>query len=114
MVTNIRGRRTRPCSSVALLDDRRIVGGNERRHFVGTYGMAGGRLYFHGHVSFHGSEPDAEDDEDRIPYEIEGVGEISADGSEIQYVAHIVGRRGQILHGTLRRIAEVPNFRKLS
>jgi len=101
------------CSSIVLLDDRRVVGGNSELHFVGTYQVIDGRVYFRTFVAFHGQTAQEPKDGETLPYETEGIGEISADRRSIHYVAHVVGTKALFFEGTCRRIAEVPNFRKV-
>lgn len=102
------------CGTVALLDDRRIVGGNDKYHFVGIYRLEASRIFFRAFVAFHGKRRRSPSAFDQTPYETEGIGEISPDLTRIDYVAHVVGRPDSRIEGTFERIAEVPNFRKLS
>jgi hypothetical protein len=99
---------------VVLLDDRRIVGGNERYHFVGIYRREASRIFFRAFVAFHGERRKVPRTSDGAPYETEGIGEISLDCKRIEYVARVVGKPDSRIEGTFVRIAEVPNFRKLS
>jgi len=99
--------------TLAMLDDRRIVGGNHRYHFVGIYRCEAGRIFFRVFVAFHGERRRSSRPRERVPYEAEGIGEISPDRKRIEYVARIVGRPESQLDGSFVRIAEVPNFRNL-
>ncbi|MDY6946158.1 MAG: hypothetical protein SXG53_10590 [Pseudomonadota bacterium] len=101
-------------SSVVILDDRRIAGGNEQYHFVGTYRREAGRIFFRAFVAYHGEQCTAPPGEHGLPYEAEGIGEISPDRKRIDYVARVVGRPDCRIEGCFVRLAEVPNFRKLS
>ena len=96
---------------LALLDDRRIIGGNDRFHFVGVYRREATRIFFRAFVSFHGGRCGRSRVE--APYEAEGIGEISADERLIDYVARIVGEPDSQFEGSFTRIAEVPNFREV-
>lgn len=108
------GGRNEECGTVALLDDRRIIGGNDKYHFVGVYWREASRIFFRAFVAFHGERRRLPSTVDSAPYETEGIGEISADRTRIEYVAHVVGQPDSRIEGTFERIAEVPNFRKLS
>jgi len=100
--------------TLAMLDDRRIVGGNHGYHFVGIYRREASRIFFRVFVAFHGERRRSSRPRDSAPYEAEGIGEISPDHKRIEYVARIVGRPESQLDGSFLRIAEVPNFRNLS